>query len=201
MTSYRPLPYPATAYSSRREPVEWLREARIALVVGAFVTLLGSVVGVVWHAVASKPALLDVASASEGAMKLLIGEDLWLGLLGVFAGVVSVALLRVVTSSAADGPGAQLGLAVGGLLAMLVAARTGHLIAHDSLAAALRSKYPDADPSVVTYLAKLFAFKLRMKAVLLSWPFAAVLLNAFIVGVRPPNQAARVLVSAYSGSS
>jgi hypothetical protein len=193
------------AYSVRSEPIDWRSEARIGVLVTAFVTLFGSVVGVVWHALSPQLRIANAIQGSTADMKALIGDDVWLGALGVIAGVICVVLLRLVSNGSADGPGAQIGLAVGGLLGMLVAARVGHLIDHRgfdaSLASAVRAIVPNASDQGIRYVNNLFDLRVRAKGVLLAWPMASVLCNVLILGFRPVKQAPQVRLSAYPGSS
>lgn len=176
-------------------------EAQSALVVTAFSTLLGGLVGVIWYAVAPRIGIVAVANGSGNTMKSLIGDDVWLGTIGALAGVFCVTVLRLTAPRAARGPGAMLGLGVGGLLGMLVAARVGHLIAHPHLYHALRAAFPNVPLQAITYYVHLFDFSVRAQAVLLAWPFVAVFVNAFVGGVQPVNQPTRVPGSTYSGSS
>jgi hypothetical protein len=180
-------------------------EASTALLVTAYSVLLGSVVGVLWHAVAPRLNVVSALKDTTVGMKPLIGQDVWLGLLGLMAGVVCVALLRVVAGGQADGPGAQIGLAAGGLLGMLVAERVGHLIglhAFDaSTATAVRALLPNVSQQGIRYVIGLIDLKVRTRAVLFGWPIVSVLLNVIIVAMRRPIPPTRVVVSAYSGSS
>lgn len=189
--------YPAPVHT----PVDWLDEARTALLVTAFAALLGSVVGLLWHAIGPQVDIVDATRGSVAAMKALIGDDVWLGILGLLAGVVCVAVLVVVAPDQSRGPGAMLGLAVGGLLGMLVAARVGHRVGHDHLTAVLQTGFPGITPKGVKLVLGYFDFSVRAKGVLLSWPLMSILLNALIVWLRSPNDAPAVRVSAYPGSS
>jgi hypothetical protein len=181
--------------------LDWRAEALIALVVTAFATLLGSVVGVVWHALAPQVAIIPAAEGSAQAMKALIGDDLWLALLGIVAGVLCVGVSVAVAPASTDGPGAAVGLAVGGLLGMLVAARVGHLIGHRDLTDVLRAQAPGLSSADVKRVLSFLDFSARWKAALLSWPIVSVLLHAAIAGVRGANQPTRLVLSAYPGSS
>lgn len=188
-----------------RDPVVWPREITTGIVVAVFAALLGALVGVVWHAVAPHLDVVAAINNPQTKTKSLIGQDLWLGLLGILAGIVCVALLRLVANQQADGPGAQIGLAVGGLLGMIVADRVGHLIGHHafdaSVASAVRSIIPNATDKGVQYVTGLFELKVRAKAVLFSWPIVAVALNVLVMGVRRPNESAPRYAPAYPGSS
>ncbi|HWC35151.1 MAG TPA: hypothetical protein VG650_10025 [Mycobacteriales bacterium] len=182
-------------------PVQWGREVRVAVAVASFTTLLGAPVGVLWHAVAPRLGIVAVAHGSGAPMKSLIGDDLWLGLLGALAGVVCVLALLIVAPRESRGPGAMIGLAAGGILAMLIAARVGYLLGHPPLKDALRVAFPNVPAKSLAAYLHLFDVSVRAKAVLLTWPFAAVLLNAAIIGLRGPNEPTAAVASAYPGSS
>lgn len=185
--------------------IQWRSEIGTAVLVSAFATLLGSVVGVVWHWVAPRVDIIPLATrGSEEALKPLIGADVWLGALGAVAAVVCVAVLAVVNRDAMDGPGVSVGLAIGGVLGMLVAARVGHLMGSHDLFHTLRSAYPHPtaaiDRQIKTYVQP-YGLGVRAQGVLLSWPMVAVLLNAVIVGLRSANQAPSAGLPTYPGSS
>jgi hypothetical protein len=93
------------------------------------------------------------------------------------------------------------GLAVGGFLGRLNAARVGHLIGHRELADAVRNGFPGVTPKGVEIVLGYFDFSVRAKGVLLSWPLVAVLLNALVLFIRSLNERAPQRVSPYPGSS
>jgi hypothetical protein len=113
---------------------------------------------------------------------------MWLALLGLIAGVVSVAVLYAVARDAAGGPGAVLGLAVGGLLGSLVAAHVGHLVQHPHVVHQLHAAYPGISAHAVSAVLGYFDFKVRAGAVLLAWPIAAVATQVGVVLVRTRKQ-------------
>jgi hypothetical protein len=172
--------HPVEVYAVQADRIRWRQEARNTLLVTAYVALLGSIVGIVWHAVAPRVDIIPLATrGSQGAMKPLIGADVWLGGLGLAAALVCVVTLAIVDRDATEGPGAMLGLAVGGLLGMLVAAVDKQLRAY-----------------VLTW-----DLRVRAQGVLLSWPLAAVLLNGVTIALRRPNEVPPVRQPAYPGSS
>jgi hypothetical protein len=186
---------------ARADGISWGKEIRTAVLVSAFLTLLGSIVGIAWHALAPEIGIVDATNGSTAAMKALIGDDAWLGGLGLVAGVLSVLVLIVVARDDAEGPGATIGLAVGGFLGMLVAARVGHLIGHRELADAVKGGFPGVTPKGVKIVLSYFDFSVRAKGVLFSWPLAAVLLNGVIVFIRSLNEPPPQRLSTYPGSS
>ncbi|HVS69472.1 MAG TPA: hypothetical protein VHA79_06195 [Mycobacteriales bacterium] len=202
MSDYpRPAGYWLPPVRRPHERVRWRQEAANAVVVTAFSTLLGGLVGVIWYALAPRLAIVAVAHGSSAPMKSLISDDVWLAFIGLVAGILCVAALRVVSPRASLGPGATLGLGVGGLLGMLVAARVGHLLGHPYLSDAIRAAYPGVSVKALDYYVHLFDYTVRAKAALLAWPFAAVALNTVLVLNRTENRPTPVMVSAYPGSS
>jgi hypothetical protein len=179
----------------------WRTEIRTAVLVTAFLALLGSAVGILWHALAPEIGIVAATNGSTAAMKPLIGDDAWLGGLGILAGILSVLVLVVVARDTSDGPGAMVGLAVGGFLGMLVAARVGHLIGHRELTDAVRNGFPGVTPKGIELVLGYFDFTVRAKGVLFSWPLAAVLLNGVIVFMRSLNEPPPQRLSTYPGSS
>lgn len=175
-------------------------EARITLLVAAYAALFGAVVGVVWHAIAPAIAVARAINGSEAASKSLIGDDAWLALLGIAAGVVCVLMLFLVSPHAAVGPGAQLGLAVGGFLGMLVAARVGHLVGHHAVVSAVAARFPHATPAGIGQVASIFDFRVRAKGVLFAWPIASVFLCALIEWIRALKEPTPLRAAAYPGS-
>lgn len=175
-------PWPAPEATEAR--VKWPSEALVAVLVVAYSVLLGGAVGLIWPRVAPHLRLVDAINGSEAATKALLGDDMWLALLGIVAGVVSVALLALVARDAGQGPGGVIGLAVGGLLGSLVAARVGHLVEHPHVVTALRASFPGITHHSVNTILGYFDFRVRAKAVLLAWPLAAVIVQAAIVALR-----------------
>jgi hypothetical protein len=165
-------------------PIRWRSEAVVAVLVATYSVVLGGVVGLVWAKYAPHLQIARAAEGSEAASKAVLGDDMWLALFGLLAGVVSVAVLMVVGREAGRGPGGVIGLAVGGVLGSLVAAQVGHLVQHPDLVAQIHHAFPTLDAPTVKRILGFFDFKLRWKAALVAWPFAAVVLHAATVIVR-----------------
>ncbi|HWA67651.1 MAG TPA: hypothetical protein VG899_14920 [Mycobacteriales bacterium] len=186
---------PATSW------IDWRAEAVLALVLMVCIALLGSVVGLIWHAVAPH---LDVHAAinnPEEKTKALMGDDLWLALLGIIAGIVCVvAVFLALPAAAADGPGALVGLVAGGLLAMFVADRVGYLVGVGPLRSTLDSAFPTASRQGIDGVVRLLDFKVRATAMLLSWPMASLLLSSMITWLRAVNRPTVKAPAAYPGS-
>jgi hypothetical protein len=182
-------PWPAP--TATEPAVNWFAEALVGLLVVAYSVVLGAGVGLIWPRVAPHLHLVAAINGSEAATKALLGDDLWLALLGIIAGVVSVALLAIVARDAGDGPGGVVGLAVGGVLGSLVAAQVGHLVQHPHVVASLRSSFPGITRHSVKTILGYFDFKVRANAVLLAWPTAAVLVRVASALVRARQLAVR----------
>lgn len=171
--------------------VDWRSETVVAVLVAAYSAVLGAVAGLLWSRFSPKiylpksaPRLTDAVNGSEAASKVLLGDDMWLALFALLAGVVAVAILLLVAREHGDGPGGMIGLAVGGILGTLVAAHLGHRIQQPHLVASLKHAFPGITPSGVKTLLGYFGFTLRIKSLLLVWPIVAIVLNAAVIGLR-----------------
>jgi hypothetical protein len=109
---------------------------------------------------------------------------MWLALLGILAGVVTLAVALLIAPDATSGPGAVLGLAVGGVLGSLVAAQVGHLVQHPHVLADLRVAYPGITRQSTATILGYFDFRVRAKAVLVAWPLAAVIGHTLVTILR-----------------
>ena len=162
----------------------WWSEALVAGLVAVYSLLLGGVVGLVWPHFAPHIRLVDAVFGSEAATKALLGDDLWLALVAGIAGVVAVIALWALSRGTADGPGSVVGLAVGGLLGSLVAAQVGHLAQHPNVLSVLHTWFPTITRHSAAAVLSDFDFRVRAKAVLMAWPFTAVVAQAAVVGLR-----------------
>jgi hypothetical protein len=182
-------PWPAPAYAP--PTVKWRMEILVAEVVTLYSLVLGAAVGLLWPRVAPHIRLVAAINGSEAATKALLGDDMWLALLGIIAGIVSVALLALVAGDDGAGPGGAIGLALGGVLGSLVAGHVGHLVQQPHITAALHSSFPTITHTQVTTILGYFGFKVRARAVLAAWPIAAVIVHAATVALRHNRLAAR----------
>jgi hypothetical protein len=166
-----PVPRPERAL---RWPADGWDFALTAL----YVVLAGPLVGLIWSSVG--PALpLGLVLNGKGSFGNQVGADFNFLVLGGVAGLlcaaVAVALRR-------DGPGALLGLVVGGLGASVVADRVAYL--------AERGQTLDTLRQVHVSLATLDRFgidpffKVRALGVLVAWPMAALVLFTIAVAIR-----------------
>jgi membrane protein YqaA with SNARE-associated domain len=187
VTITEPWPAPEEAEAA----ISWRTEGLVALVVVACSAVLGGLVGLVWPRVAPHIHVVPAVNGSEAATKALLGDDMWLALLGAIAGVVSVVLLAFIARDTGSGPGAVVGLAIGGLLGSIVAARVGHLVEHPHIVIAIRAGFPGITPHSVTAIVGYFDFRVRARAVLVAWPLTAVALHAVLATLRHRQLAGR----------
>ncbi len=162
----------------------WWSEALVGGLVTVYSVLLGGAVGLVWPHFAPHIRLVDAVFGSEAATKALLGDDLWLALIAGIAGVVAVLALWALSRGTADGPGSIIGLAVGGLLGSLVAAHVGHQVQHPHVLSVLHTWFPTITPQSKAAVLSDFDFRVRAKAVLVAWPFVAVVAQSVVVGIR-----------------
>jgi hypothetical protein len=153
----------------------WVRaELGFGLVVAAYSALLGAVVGLIWQAGAPRVHLAAAIDGSESAAKPLIGDDVRLGVLGIIAGVVIAVVVLVLGRNRERGPGEVLGLAAGGVLGALVAARVGDLARHHEMVKAVAAAVPGVTSAQTTKVLGYFGFHVRATGVLMLWPIASV---------------------------
>jgi hypothetical protein len=148
--------------------VRWRSDGPVAVLTTVLVALTGAAVGLIWSAISPKLSLPAVVAGSEAPFKAQIAADGRFLLLGIAAGVLCAAVLLALGQR---GPGAVVGLAVGGVLAALVANRVGVVAQHDATLSSLRSLG-------LAHTARVFdlvGFRVRAMGVLLGWPLAAVL--------------------------
>lgn len=180
--------------------ISWRAEVVTAVVVILAVAALGGAVGLIWHAVAPHVDVPAAINNPEEHTKALMGDDLWLALLGIIAGVLCGVVLFVLSPTVAEGPGALVGLVAGGFLAMLVADRVGYLVGVDSLRHTLNAAFPHATPKGIDGVVSLLDFRVRATAMLLTWPVASLLVTAITTWSRAVKQPTVGGVAAYPGS-
>ena len=169
--------YEPSVYST--EPVlRWPHDGIVAAVTTLLVTVSGAVVGLIWSATAPKLSVAAVVAGSEAPFKNQIGADWRFLLLAVIGGVVSAG---VVLAFGQRGPGAVVGLAVGGVLAALIANRVGVIAQHDATLSALHA----AGVSHSARVLDLVGFRVRATGVLLVWPLAALVVHGLATLLHP----------------
>jgi hypothetical protein len=153
----------------------WVRaELGFGVVVAAYSALLGGVVGLIWQAGAPRVHLAAAIDGSESAAKPLIGDDVRLGVLGIIAGVVIAVVVLILGRHRERGPGEVLGLAAGGVLGALVAARVGDLARHHEMVRAVAAAVPGVTSAQTSNVLGYFGFHVRATGVLMLWPIASV---------------------------
>jgi hypothetical protein len=173
-------PTATTATSNR---IRWGGEAAILVLAAAFSTLLGAAMGLIWPRLAPH---IDVINAyyrgSVEASKALLGDDVWFAFLGIVAGIVAVLLLAA--GDFARGPGAVIGVALGGVLGSLVAAHVGTTVQQPHIVSLVHANVPNVAPADISRILMFFNFRVRAHAAILAWPFTAVVLVGLNVIVR-----------------
>jgi uncharacterized membrane protein YeaQ/YmgE (transglycosylase-associated protein family) len=163
-------------------------DLRAGLVTTLTLVFLGAPVGLIWHALAPHPeysvsgghaALLHPESAvfvADDAYLLFIGAAV-----GLLCGLAAWLLAR------RSGPGAVVGLTIGGLGGSFVAGAVGAAAARADLPSLLAAHV--GSPILAPYL-----FGVHATAVQLAWPLVAVLTFGIVVAARRPdgNDVARV---------
>lgn len=182
-----------TLWTPPRQPRSWRRgDSAAVLVTTLMIAMLGAPVGLLWSATS---AHLDIAavvnSGSEEAFGAQFGGDAHFFIIGAVMGVLTAVV--AVAFGRRHGPGVVVGLAVGGLLAGIVAARIGYLARHDGLLAELHRL------DVPASAASLVAFKLRATGAVVVWPIVAVAVFAVATLVHWVEPEQRVAVPAAAG--
>lgn len=174
-----------TATTAARNRIRWRGEAVILVLVTVFSTLVGAAMGLIWPRLAPH---IDVINAyyrgSVEASKALLGDDVWFAFLGVVAGIVCVAVLLLAAGELARGPGAVLGVAVGGVLGSLVALHIGTAVQQPHIVSSVHANVPNVRPADISRILMFFNFRVRARAAILAWPFTAVVLVGLNVIVR-----------------
>jgi len=166
------------AYHRAEPAVDWRRDGPVALLTVVFVVLAGQVVGLIWSATTPKLSIRQVALGAESPFESEIAADGRFLLLGLIAGVVCALVVLLLRQ---HGPGAAIGLAIGGLLAAMVANRVGAVAQHDGTVAALSALGLSHGDRIFD----LIGFRVRALGVLLAWPIAAVVVHGLAVALRP----------------
>lgn len=149
-----------------------------AALTAAAVSLAGAPVGLIWAALTPAP-LAELSPDGpvfvNPEAKTFFSAEVYFLVIGLVVGVCCGLLARRLRALPALA--ALPGLAAGGAVASLVAARVGERVHHGAFAAAL------AHSPVGTQVAA--AVSVRADGVLLAWPFAAVLVYGVLVALAP----------------
>lgn len=173
-----PLSGPPAPDTGGAEPWFDRREARTALGTGLGLLLAGPLVGLLWAALTPRAAVVLTPGGvqlTHPETQAFVTADSTFLLLGAGTGVVSALLAWRL--SAQPGPGLAIGLALGGLLAAIVAWKTGHQLHLNGFRRALAVDPPGTRLHV--------PLDLRAKGVLVGWPLAAELCLLALAGFRP----------------
>jgi len=173
--------YDPPVFSQAPPAVRWRHDGLVLLVTTALVAVAGAVMGLIWSSTAPKLSIRSLAAGSEATFKSQVGADARFLLLSVLAGIVCAA---VVLAFGQRGPGAVLGLAIGGVLAALVANRVGVVAQHDATMSALKSLGISHSARVLD----LVGFRVRAQGVLLAWAIAALVVHGLATLIHPSSR-------------
>jgi hypothetical protein len=163
-------PYVTDADVRPMDPgVGWELEFVSAAWITVFVTVVGGAAGLIWSALAPKLSIERLAAQSDATFRAQAGADAWFLIVALAAGVVCAVVVCGVFGQ--RGPGAAIGLGLGGALASLVADRIGFLAEHSSTSAALQALGLHPAGSVVAEI----DFRVRALGVLTAWSLASML--------------------------
>jgi hypothetical protein len=169
--------HPAPPIAAAPRAVDWRRDSIVGLLIAAYVTVSGAAVGLLWSATAPTVPIKQVLAGSEEPFRTQIAADGRFLIYGVVAGIVSAIVVLLLRE---DGPGATVGLAVGGLLASLVANKVAMIAQHDGTLATLRALHLQVNHHAFDLL----GLQVRAQAVLIAWPIAAVAVHGLAVMLR-----------------
>jgi hypothetical protein len=161
----------------------WRREAVVAVWILAFSAALGAVAGLVWSALAEHIPIHALLTDSETADKALIGQDLTFAYVTATAGVLVVGLALALTArhqwrERVVGPGASIGLALGGVAGAWIADLVGKAQRDPAFSTALHRLGPHLPQLYVDLELAAHQFQLRALGLLLVWPLLAVAVHA-----------------------
>ena len=148
-----------------------------AFLLGLYTIVVGAVAGLVWAAVAPKLSVPALAAGSDATFRAQVGADAWFLLVAALAGVVCT--LMAVAFIGEPGPEATTALAVGGMVAALVADRIGYLSERSATSDALRAIGAHPDGSLISEI----DFRLRALGVLTVWPIASLAVVGLVLAI------------------
>jgi hypothetical protein len=171
----------APPLAGRPPAVRWPHDAVVGLVVAAFVGLTGPVVGLIWSATAPKMSIRQAVGGSEEPFQAQIADDGHFLVLAVIAGLVCAALVLLLR---AEGPGVMVGLAVGGVIAAVLANQVAIVAQHDGTVVALRALGIHATGRALDTI----GFKVRASGVVMAWPIASVVVAGIAAALRADHR-------------
>ena len=161
--------------------VRWDAELTVAGWITVFVTVAGGAAGLVWAALAPKLSNDALKAGSYATFRAQSGADAWFLIVSLVAGAICAFVVCAVFGQ--RGPGAAIGLGVGGLLAALVADRIGYVNEHHSTSGALQALglHPGghAPGDVVAEI----DFRVRALGVLTAWSLVAMLVLGVAIAI------------------
>jgi hypothetical protein len=169
--------HPAPPVDTAPPAVDWRRDSISGLLIAAYVALSGSVLGLTWSATTPPLPIKQAVDGSQEPFRTQIAADGRFLLLGIAAGAICA---LVVLAMRQDGPGATLGLAVGGVLAAVVANQVAILAQHDGTVAVLHALHLRTGQGALDTV----GMQVRAKAVLMAWPITAVTVHGLAALMR-----------------
>jgi hypothetical protein len=148
-----------------------------ALLLGVYTVLVGGAAGLVWAAVAPKLSIPALAAGSDATFRAQVGADAWFLLVAALAGVLCT--LLAVAFVGEPGPAVTTALAVGGLVAAIVADRIGYLSERGATSHALRAIGAHPDGSLISEI----DFRVRALGVLTIWPIASLAVVGLVMAI------------------
>ena len=148
-----------------------------ALLIGIYTVLVGGAAGLVWASVAPKLSVPALAAGSDATCRAQVGADAWFLLIAAVAGIVCT--LLAVALAGEPGPEVAVALAVGGLVAAMVADRIGYLSERGATGQALRAIGAHPDGSLISEI----DFRVRALGVLTIWPIASLAVVGLVLAI------------------
>jgi len=174
-TTTEPAPTTASADVLPQRPAP---EVAVALLTAIYVALLGPAAGLVWAAAAPKLSIPALVANSDAVFHAQIGADAWFLLVGGIAGGLSALIAWLVVRD--ETPGLAIGLAVGGIVAALIADRVGYLHERGATTRALEAIGAHPTGSAISEI----DFRIRALGVLTVWALAALVVLGIIMALR-----------------
>jgi hypothetical protein len=148
-----------------------------ALLLGIYTVLVGGAAGLVWAALAPKLSVPALVAGSDATFRAQVGADAWFLLVGALAGVLCT--LMALAFAGEPGPAVAIALAVGGLIAALVADRIGYLSERGATSHALHAIGAHPGGSLISEI----DFRVRALGVLTVWPIASLAVVGLVMAI------------------
>jgi hypothetical protein len=148
-----------------------------AVLLGLYTVLVGGAAGLLWASIAPKLSVPALAAGSDATFRAQVGADAWFLLVAALAGIVCT--LMAVAFVGEPSPAVVTALAVGGLVAAIVADRIGYLSERGATGHALRAIGAHPDGSLISEI----DFRVRALGVLTAWPIASLAAVGLVLAI------------------